>query len=117
MTIQIKRAYDPPAASDGARILVDRLWPRGLTKEKLKLDVWMKEVAPSNELRKWFHEGGHAWMDFRARYFKELDAQPELIDELRKKARGRTVTLLYAARDAEQNNALALKEYLERRSR
>ena len=90
---------------------------RGLSKEKLKLDSWRKEIAPSNELRKWFHQGEHKWVDFRRRYFKELDAQPELIRELRKKARGQTVTLLYAARDAEHNNALALKEYLERRSR
>ena len=117
MSIQVKRAYDPPASSDGARILVDRLWPRGVSKEKLKLDAWMKDIAPSNELRKWFHEGDHKWEDFRKRYFKELGAQPELVAELRKKARGHTVTLIYAGRDEQHNNAVALKEYLRGKSR
>src|SRR5512142_1536486 len=113
MSIQVKRAYDPPSSRDGARILVDRLWPRGISKEDLKLDTWMKEVAPSNELRKWFHEGNHKWEDFRKRYFKELSAQPEAVAELRKRARGHTVTLLYGSKDTEHNNAVALKEYLE----
>ena len=117
MTIHVKRAYDPPAPSDGARILVDRLWPRGISKEKLKLDTWMKEIAPSNELRKWFHHGEHTWAEFRKRYFEELKEQPELVAELRRKGRGHTVTLIYSARDEEQNNAVALKEYLERRTR
>ncbi len=116
MSIHIKRAYDPPSPQDGARILVDRLWPRGVSKERLKLDEWMKEVAPSNELRAWYHQGDHKWADFRKRYFKELESQPELVAELRKKARGHTVTLIYSARDAEQNNAVALKEYLEGRA-
>lgn len=113
MSIRIKRAYEPASPQDGTRILVDRLWPRGVTKEKLKLDEWMKEVAPSTELRRWFHDGDHKWTDFRKRYFKELQGRPELVAELRKKARGHTVTLIYGARDAEQNNAAALKEYLE----
>ena len=117
MTIHVKRAYDPPAPSDGARILVDRLWPRGISKEKLKLDTWMKEIATSNELRKWFHHGEHTWAEFRTRYFEELKEQPELVAELRRKGRGHTVTLIYSARDEEQNNAVALKEYLERRAR
>jgi uncharacterized protein YeaO (DUF488 family) len=117
MSIQVKRAYDPPASSDGARILVDRLWPRGISKDKLQLDTWMKDIAPSNELRKWFHAGDHTWGDFRRRYFKELSAQPQLVAELRKKARGQTVTLIYAGRDEQHNNAVALKEYLQGKSR
>lgn len=117
MTIRTKRAYDPPASNDGARILVDRLWPRGMSKEKLKLDAWMKDLAPSTELRKWFHHSDEKWEDFRKRYYKELSAQPEAIAELRKRARGRTVTLLYGARDREHNEAVALKQYLERKSR
>ena len=117
MSIQVKRAYDPPASADGARILVDRLWPRGVSREKLKLDTWMKDIAPSNELRKWFHEGDHTWGDFRRRYFKELGAQPELVAELRKRARGHTVTLLYGSKDEQHNNAVALKEYLQGKSR
>jgi uncharacterized protein YeaO (DUF488 family) len=113
MNFTIKRAYDPPQSSDGKRILVDRLWPRGLTKEKLKLDRWMKDIAPSNELRKWIHADPSKWSAFETRYFKELDAQPGLVAELRTLARGGTVTLVYAGRDALQNNAVALKKYLE----
>jgi uncharacterized protein YeaO (DUF488 family) len=116
MSIRIKRAYEPSSPQDGTRILVDRLWPRGMTKEKLKLDAWMKEVAPSNELRAWYHAGEHTWAEFRTRYFKELKERPELVAELRKKARGHTLTLIYSARNEEQNNAVALKQYLERRS-
>ena len=117
MTISIKRAYEPPEPADGTRILVDRLWPRGLTKEKLKLDVWMKEIAPSNELRKWFGHEEARWEEFRKRYLEELAGQPELIAELRRMARGHTVTLLYAKRNEVHNNASVLKEYLEGRSR
>jgi uncharacterized protein YeaO (DUF488 family) len=113
MTINVKRAYDPPSARDGARILVDRLWPRGISKDELELDSWMKDVAPSNELRKWYHAGNHKWEDFRKRYFKELESEPDAVAELRKKARGHTVTLLYSSKDEEHNNAEALKEYLE----
>ncbi len=117
MSIQVKRVYEPASARDGARILVDRLWPRGISKDKLKLDSWMKDIAPSNELRKWFHEGGHTWGDFRKRYFKELSEHPEQVAELRKKARGHTVTLLYGSRDEQHNNAAALKEYLQGKAR
>ncbi len=117
MSIQVKRAYDPPSPRDGARILVDRLWPRGVSKANLKLDAWMKDISPSNELRKWFHEGDHTWEDFRKRYFKELSEHPEQVDQLRKKARGHTVTLLYGSRDEQHNNAVALKQYLQGKSR
>ncbi len=115
MTITIKRAYDAPKASDGKRILVDRLWPRGLTKEKLKVDGWMKEVAPSNELRKWIHADPSKWSDFEQRYFKELAAHADLVDELRAMARSGTLTLVYSARDETRNNAMVLKKYLERK--
>src|SRR5512140_1897931 len=114
MTIRIKRAYEAASRADGTRILVDRLWPRGLSKEKLELDAWMKELAPSNELRKRFHHDVEKWDQFQKAYFKELDSQPEQVAELRKKARGRTVTLIYAAHDEVHNNAAALKAYLSR---
>lgn len=117
MSIQIKRAYDPAGPRDGLRVLVDRLWPRGISRDKLKLDAWMKELAPSNELRKWFHHDVDNWAEFEKRYFKELDAQAEQVEELRKQGRRRTVTLLYGARDETHNNAVALKKYLERKRR
>ena len=114
MSIHIKRAYEPPSPADGARILVDRLWPRGISKEKLKLEAWMKDLAPSNDLRKRFHHDASKWDEFQKYYFEELDGQPELIAELRKRARRGAVTLIYAARDETHNNAAALKAYLGR---
>ncbi len=113
MTITIKRAYDAPKASDGRRILVDRLWPRGLTKEKLKIDLWMKEIAPSNELRKSIHADPSKWSAFEQRYFKELASQAELVADLRSMARSGTLTLVYSAKDEVRNNAAVLKKYLE----
>ncbi len=115
MAITIKRAYDPPKASDGKRILVDRLWPRGLTREKLKIDRWMKEIAPSNELRKWIHADPSKWSAFEERYFKELASQADLVAELRAMAHDGTLTLVYSAKDELHNNAAALKKYLERK--
>jgi uncharacterized protein YeaO (DUF488 family) len=115
MPILIKRAYDAPKASDGYRVLVDRLWPRGLSKETLKLDVWMREISPSSELRKWYHRDLTQWSEFKKRYFKELESQPDLVKDLRQKAKKSAVTLIYAGKDPKHNNALALKEYLERR--
>jgi uncharacterized protein YeaO (DUF488 family) len=109
---KLKRVYEPPSPDDGARILVDRLWPRGLTKEKAALDLWMKEISPSTELRKWFDHDPDKWAGFQARYREELKARPELVDELRQKARQGTVTLLYAARNEAQNEAVALKAFL-----
>ncbi len=117
MSIQIKRAYEPASPGDGTRILVDRLWPRGLSKDKLKLDAWMKDLAPSNELRKWFHHDVGNWAEFQKRYFKELSQQPDKVDELRKQAKRHTVTLVYGARDETHNDAVALKKYLEKKSR
>ena len=112
--IQLKRAYEAPAATDGARILVDRLWPRGVTKEALALTEWAKELAPSTALRQWFGHDPARWDGFRARYFAELEANPEALARLRGYLVRGPVTLLYAARDEEHNNAVALRAYLMR---
>lgn len=112
--IRTKRAYDPPAASDGARFLVDRLWPRGVKKENLEIEAWIKEVAPSNELRKWFHHDPEKWQEFELRYFAELDEKQEALEPIRQAARRGDVTLVYGAKDTEHNDAIALKAYLER---
>lgn len=117
MPIQIKRVYEPAEPADDYRVLVDRLWPRGLSKSTLKMDVWMKEIAPSNELRKKYHHEAGKWDEFQRSYFRELGSHPELVDELRRKARAGTLTLLYAAKDELHNNAMALKNYLEKNSR
>jgi uncharacterized protein YeaO (DUF488 family) len=112
-SIKVKRIYDDPSAEDGVRILVDRLWPRGLKKEAAKLDDWLKGIAPSDELRKWFGHDPDRWEEFKARYFHELEWQNEAINKIREKASSSTVTLLFAARDETHNNAVALREYLE----
>lgn len=114
MAFKIKRAYEPPDPADGFRVLVDRLWPRGLTKEKLRIDAWVKDVAPGTELRKWIHSDRSRWSEFRRRYIKELDSQPGAVADLRKRARAGQVTLVFAARDPENNHAAILKDYLER---
>jgi uncharacterized protein YeaO (DUF488 family) len=113
MAIRLKRAYDKPAKGDGFRVLVDRVWPRGMTKEALKADVWLKNVAPSTQLRKWFGHEPEKWKEFRKRYFKELGSHPEEVRLLREKARGGDVTLVFGARESRFNNAEAIKEYLE----
>jgi uncharacterized protein YeaO (DUF488 family) len=116
MPIAVKRVYEKPSRSDGTRVLVDRLWPRGLTKAAAALDDWLKELAPSDELRRWAHEHREAWPMFRKRYLKEL-ARPEATEQLQKLydlARGRKrLTLLYAFKDEEHNNAVVLKELLD----
>ena len=116
MKIQSKRAYDPASKSDGTRILVDRLWPRGLTKAKAKIDLWMKEIAPSTELRKWFHSEGEGadWKEFRRRYLAELKNHRDELELLRSKTRQGSVTLIFSARNREQNHAVILKKILER---
>jgi uncharacterized protein YeaO (DUF488 family) len=116
MIIRIKRVYDPPSADDGLRVLVDRLWPRGLNKASLKFDEWMKDIAPSSELRQWFGHDESKWEEFQKRYFKELDSRPDLIEQLLQKPRAGRLTLLFAAKDEIHNNAVALKSYLEKRS-
>ncbi len=113
MKLTIKRVYDSPSADDGYRVLVDRLWPRGITKEKAAIDQWLKEIAPSNEVRKRFHHDPAKWDLFKQKYFQELAQQEQLVGWLRQEAKKRRVTLLYAAKDERLNNAVALKEYLE----
>jgi uncharacterized protein YeaO (DUF488 family) len=113
-SIHIKRVYEPPSRRDGARILVERLWPRGVSKERAALDLWLKEAAPTPALRKWLGHEPSRWVAFKRRYWGELRKRPEAVAELKNRARKGTVTLVYAARDEEHNGALALKEYLER---
>ena len=114
MTIKLKRVYEKPEKSDGTRILVDRLWPRGLTKEKAALDLWLKEIAPSTELRKWFGHEPKKWRSFRGRYQTELKRHPKQLKLIKDKEKAGTVTLLYGARDREHNEAVVLKQVLER---
>ena len=113
--IQVKRVYDPDSPSDGSRFLVDRLWPRGTRREALRLDGWLKEVAPSDALRHWFGHEPAKWEEFRRRYAAELDGKPEAWQPILQAAQRGNVTLLYSARDTEHNNAVALKAYLEER--
>jgi uncharacterized protein YeaO (DUF488 family) len=112
--IRLKRVYDKPAKSDGRRVLVDRIWPRGLRKKEAQVDEWLRGIAPSTRLRKWFGHDPARWTEFKKRYAAELDDQRDRIKELAQEARKRTVTLLFAAKDIEHNNAAALKEYLQR---
>ena len=111
--IRIKRAYEPAASSDGVRVLVERLWPRGISKERAALDFWTKNVAPSPELRRWFGHDPARWDEFRRRYWAELDAKPEAVEALRREIEHKTATLVYSSRDTEHNAAVALREYLE----
>lgn len=111
-TIRTKRVYDPPQPEDGIRILVDRVWPRGMTKARLQADQWLKDAAPSTELRKWFGHPPEKWAGFKTRYFKELDSKPETVQVLLDAAKSGTLTLLFSARDTVHNQAVALKEYL-----
>ena len=111
--IGLKRVYDRKDSTDGVRYLVERLWPRGVKKAELDLDDWLKDVAPSTELRKWFSHDPGKWAQFRRKYFAELDRAPEVCEPIRQAARKGTVTLLYSSHDAEHNNAVALKEYIE----
>lgn len=112
--IRIKRAYEPPASTDGTRVLVDRLWPRGVGKETLAIARWVKEIGPSDSLRRWFGHDSERWNEFRRRYGAELAKHADLVDELRSLARERRLTLVYAARDDAHNNAIALRDVLTR---
>ncbi len=114
--IRLKRVYESPEPRDGACFLVERLWPRGIKKNALHMDGWLKDVAPSDGLRRWFGHDPRKWEEFRRRYFAELDGKPDAWEPLRAAARKGTVTLLYSARDTEHNNAVALKNYLEKQS-
>lgn len=114
--VGLKRAYDAPAPGDGMRILVDRLWPRGVSKASARIDLWLKEIAPSTELRKWFGHDPAKWPGFRGRYFRELDENREAVERLLALARRGKVTLVYGAKDRERNDAVALREYLAARA-
>jgi uncharacterized protein YeaO (DUF488 family) len=114
VTIRVKRIYEEPEAQDGMRVLVDRLWPRGLKKEDAALDAWIKDIAPSNELRKWYQHEKAKWPEFKKRYFKELGAQAESVGRLKQMLVSGKVTLLYSSKEEKLNNAVALKEFLER---
>ena len=113
ITLKLKRIYEDPAPEDGFRVLVDRLWPRGVSKEEARLDLWLGGIAPSPRLRKWFNHDPARWEEFVDRYFTELDEQPEQITELFQKATTSAITLLFAAKDVKHNHAAALKMYLE----
>lgn len=113
MSVRLKRAYDPPAAEDGQRVLVDRLWPRGIAKAKAELHLWLKEVAPSTELRQWFAHDPEKWVEFKKRYRAELKGNPAFA-ELRGLARQGDITLVFAAKDTLHNEAVVLKQLLER---
>jgi uncharacterized protein YeaO (DUF488 family) len=114
MPVQIKRVYDKPQKADGFRVLVDRLWPRGLSKEKAKVDLWVKEIAPSDSLRKSFAHDPAKWDEFRTRYFSELDKKRELFSMIAGQP-GQPVTLLYGAKEEKFNNAVAIMEYLKKK--
>ncbi len=114
--IKLKRVYEAPAPSDGVRILVERLWPRGIKKQSLEFDEWLKDVAPSTELRRWFGHDPARWDEFRRRYAAELNANPAAWQPILEAADQSTVTLLFSSHDVEHNNAVALKGYLELRS-
>jgi uncharacterized protein YeaO (DUF488 family) len=113
--IHLKRVYEKASADDGVRILVERLWPRGLTRAKAAVGLWIKDIAPSPDLRKWFGHDPARWRQFKQRYWKELQERKDDVDALRRKARGGRVTFIYAAHDEEHNAAVALKEFIERR--
>jgi uncharacterized protein YeaO (DUF488 family) len=113
MEIKIKRAYERPSSTDGSRILVDRLWPRGISKVKAKVELWPRELAPSTELRRWYGHDPEKWSDFKSRYFSELDGNPEMVEELLEHVRKGKVTFVYSSKEQQLNNAVALKEYVE----
>lgn len=112
--IRTKRVYEPPAPQDGARFLVERLWPRGIKKEELDAKAWLREVAPSTELRQWFAHDPNKWSEFKRKYYAELNKEPQAWQPILQAARRRNVTLLYSARDAAHNSAVALKTFLEK---
>lgn len=113
--IRLRRAYDPPDPADGRRILVDRVWPRGVSKDRLRLDAWMKDLAPTSALRAWFGHAPSRWQEFKDRYFSELDGRADAVEHLLALCASGTLTLVFAARDTQHNNAVALREYLLRR--
>ena len=115
MALRIKRIYEAPSRDDGTRVFIDRLWPRGRRKDQVAYDLWLKDVAPSAELRRWFGHAPEKWPEFKVRYFRELDQQPEAVAKLAALAAEGTVTLVFGAKASRYSNASALKEYLETR--
>jgi uncharacterized protein YeaO (DUF488 family) len=115
--IKLKRTYEPVSKADGARLLVERLWPRGLSKTRAHVDAWVKDVGPSTELRRWFSHDPERWPQFKRRYFRELDTRPDAWRPILSKARRGVVTLVYSSHDTVHNNAVALQEYLQARAR
>ena len=115
LVVKIKRIYEPASREDGKRILIDRLWPRGIKKEEAKIDEWMKEIAPTTGLRKWFSHDPAKWPEFRKRYIDELKSKSDLVERLRSEATEGTITLLFAAKGAEHSNAVVLKELIEKK--
>lgn len=111
--IRVKRVYDPPAKEDGLRVLVDRLWPRGLSRERAQVNLWLRDIAPNSELRKPFCHDPEKWPEFKRRYFAELASKTDLLATIAEEVREGVVTILYGAKDREHNNAVALKEYIE----
>ena len=111
--IRVKRVYEEPEESDGRRILVDRLWARGLSKEKAKVDVWVKDIAPSTELRRWYGHDPNKWTEFKSRYAAELESNPGQVEEILGEIQAGIVTFLYSSKEEQLNNAVALKEYIE----
>ncbi len=114
MPVKIKRIYDPPAMDDGLRVLVDRLWPRGIKKSEARVDLWLRDIAPSSELRKWFGHREDRWEEFRKRYFNELEEKKDLLGIIVEKSVSGDITLLYSAKNTVFNNAIVLKEYIEK---
>ena len=111
--VKIKRAYDPLSSDDGKRILVDRLWPRGIKKEDAAIDEWLKDIAPSTELRRWYSHDPAKWGEFKKRYKIELKDKIGIVDRLRQESKKRTITFLFSAKERELNNAVALKQFIE----
>ncbi len=117
MPISIKRIYDAPSSDDGFRVLVDQLWPRGLKKEDARIDCWVKEIAPTTELRKWYSHDPEKWTEFKRRYFEELDEHSDIVTELITKIKEGKVTFLFSSKELRLNNAQALKEYIEKKQK
>jgi uncharacterized protein YeaO (DUF488 family) len=115
MPVRLKRVYDEPGDQDGTRVLVDRLWPRGLKKGNAAVDLWVKDIAPSNELRRWFSHEPKKWPEFKKRYFEELEGKGDAVQKMVELASRGKVTFLYSSKEEEFNNAVALKEYIEKK--
>jgi len=113
--LRLKRVYEKPSPADGKRILVERLWPRGLRKDQAQIDLWLKDVAPSAELRKWYGHDPEKWKEFKARYWKELEAKSDLVADLAVECKANTVTFVFGSKEEKLNSAVALKEYIETR--